>query len=129
MDVVTFIGDEMRKPFAWGETDCASTADRWVQQLRAYSPLDRYGRRPVNEASGRAWLAEPGGLLRGVRSVMELAGFPLIQGDPAAGDVGVIILGRRACVAIFDGSVWWSRDSDGFIAAADEHRYSAWRVS
>lgn len=126
MNVTEFIGIEMQKPFAWGVTDCASTADRWFEHRHGYSAMTSYGRKTVDEETGREWLAEPGGIIRGMREVLSHAGFARVNGAPLPGDVGIIIVGQRACIAVFDVSHWWSRDTDGFITADDSFRYIAW---
>lgn len=129
MDIGTFIESERQRPFTWGETDCATTADRWFKIVRGFSPMARYGRLVMNEVLGRAWLSQPGGILRAVRDVARCAEVTRIHGNPFAGDIGVIIVDNRACVAIYDGTLWCSRDEDGFIVADDMHRYVAWEVA
>ena len=61
-DIQTYIRAEMDKRFAWGETDCCATADRWSRIHFGFSFLDRYGRRHTSEAEALAWMAEHGGL-------------------------------------------------------------------
>ncbi len=126
MNVTEFIGIEMLKPFSWEETNCALTADRWINYRHGFSPMEYYGRKVFDEETGREWLAEPGGIIRGIREVMTHSCFARVSAAPLPGDVGVIILGRRACISVFDVSHWWSRDVDGFITADDSFRYVAW---
>lgn len=126
MNVTEFIGLEMQKPFEWGVTDCANTANRWFEHRHGYSAMHAYGRVVVDEESGLKWMAEPNGIVRGMREVMTHAGFARLWGSPMAGDVGLIIVDQRACIAIYDVSYWWSRDADGFITADDTFRYIGW---
>lgn len=129
MDVSTYLESERARPFVWGETDCASTADRWFKTVHGYSPMVRYGRTVMNESLGRAWLGSPGGIIRGVRNVMDSADAKQLIRSPEAGDIGIVVVENRACIAIFDGDVWCSRDEDGFIVADDCHRHLAWEVA
>lgn len=125
MDVSEFLETERKRPFEWGTTDCATTADRWVKTRRGFSPLERYGRTITDEETGRAWLSEGGladmpKIMR--RSRIRMTFFPL------PGDIGLIAVNNVACVAIFDGALWHSRDADGFIAADPSHCARAWRI-
>lgn len=129
MDVSTFLEVESRRPFEWGQTDCATTADRWFRSVHGFSPMFRYGRMVMNEQLGRAWLEQPGGLYRGIHNVMRCAEAVSLEGEPVAGDIGVVVVGDRACIAIFDAKQWRSRDEDGFIFADDCHRVAAWEVT
>lgn len=129
MNVTDFIESERARPFLWGETDCASTADRWFKIARGYSAMARYGRLVMNEELGRAWLADFGGLVRGIRNVMKCTDVRTLRGWPVAGDVGVVVVDNKACIAVYDGNLWCSRDEDGLIVADDTHRYVAWEVA
>ena len=129
MNVSDFLDAERFKPFVWGETDCGTTADRWFMIERGFSAFERHGRRVTNEAVGRAWIDEPGGLVRAARHVFTSAGVSLLRGKPCAGDVGLIAVDSRVCVAIFDGVTWHSRDCDGLIVTDDSHRFIAWEVA
>lgn len=129
MDVSTYLETERCRPFVWGETDCATTADRWFKSVHGYSPMTRYGRTVMNEELGRAWMASPGGIVRGVQSVMNAADAKRVAGVPVPGDIGIVVVDNRRCIAIYDGSVWCSRDEDGFIVADDCHRHLAWEVA
>lgn len=126
--VSAFLETEIQRPFDWGQTDCASTADRWFKIVHGYSPMLQFGRLVMNEELGRAWLAQPGGLLRGIRDVMRYARIPNLHGAPIGGDIGVIIVDNKACIAIYNGDTWQSRDEDGLIFADDSHRFIAWEV-
>lgn len=128
IDVRSFLNVEMLRPFEWGQTDCASTADRWFKIVHGYSPMLHFGRSVMNEELGRAWLAQSGGLVRGIRDVMRYARVPSLCAAPNGGDIGVIIVDNRACIAIYNGDTWQSRDEDGLIFADDSHRFIAWEV-
>lgn len=123
--VRAFVAAESVKPFVWSETDCASTADRWVQNVCGFSPMERYGRRHGDEDQGRAWLAERGGLVRAMFHVMRAADLPLTN-TPEPGDVGLIIDGPNLCVGIHAGPIWFSRSERGLIGASSFIR--AWSI-
>ncbi|NTI22371.1 hypothetical protein G6M87_10930 [Rhizobium rhizogenes] len=128
MDVLEFLEKEWVKPFEWGWTDCGTTADRWCQIVLGFSPMQRFGRVVTDEASGREWISERGGLLRGSRDVLTRAGAQRVKGEPRAGNIGVVVVDNRACIAIYNGELWCSRDDDGFIVANDTYRLIAWEI-
>ena len=128
MNVCAFLESEALRPFEWGVTDCATTADRWFASVHGFSPMGRFGRRIIDEETGHAWLGQPGGLLRGVCTVMRRSGIKTCNARVVAGDIGVITVDNRVCIGIYDGALWRSRDVDGLIATDDTHRYKAWEV-
>ncbi|MDH6229604.1 hypothetical protein M2281_000176 [Mesorhizobium soli] len=127
MTVEEFIAAEAAKPFAWGETDCASTADRWVEQVRGFSPMALFGRRHRTRDEAMAWLAEPGGIMIAFCQVMRMSGLRQIF-SPQLGDVGMAILDRRACIAIHAGHCWFSRHEDGLVGVPLNNVWRAWEV-
>ncbi|WP_409999640.1 DUF6950 family protein [Rhizobium leguminosarum] len=129
MHVSRYIETENSRPFVWGETDCATRADRWFKLMCGYSPMQRFGRLVMNEGLGRAWLAQHGGVVRAMRDVMKCTESAVLNGTPSAGDIGIVVVNDRAAISIFDGNLWSSRDVDGPIFANDEHRYIAWEVA
>jgi len=127
VDLTEFIDREMTKPFVPGQTDCANTADRWFTECRGFSAMAAYGRTVRDADDMSEWLNEPGSIVRGMRQVMEMNGCVRTT-TPVVGDVGIIIIGMRACIAIMTLNGWWSRDETGFIAADDSYRNIAWSV-
>jgi hypothetical protein len=128
VEVTEFIVLEMTKPFRPGDTDCANTADRWFTERRGFSAMAAYGRKVSDADDMSVWLSEPGSIVRGMRQVMEMNGCERTI-TPVTGDVGIIIVGMRACIAIYTPDGWWSRDEDGFITADDSYRNIAWSVA
>jgi hypothetical protein len=122
-----YIGAEIAKPFRWGETDCASTADRWVRLRAGFSPMAIFGRQHRNEEEARAWLAEPGGIAVAFNRVMRSAGFRKTE-TPRAGDLGLAFFDRRVCIAIHAGAIWFSRHEDGFVGAPLGNVWKAWSI-
>lgn len=127
MNIDQYIAQEMLKPFEPGQTDCANTADRWFAIRRGFSAMARFGRHVRNADDMTGWLSEPRGLLRGIKDVMAANNVAETR-DPQPGDVGIVVVGIRVCIALYNGETWWSRDHDGFVAADDSHRYIAWSV-
>ena len=127
MTITEFVAAEVAKPFAWGDTDCASTADRWVQHVRGISPMAVYGRKHTNRDEALAWLAEPGGVSVAFNRIMRAAGFEKTT-DPQPGDLGLVLFGPRACVAIHTGTIWFSRHEDGLVGAPLENVWKAWKI-
>lgn len=132
MTVDEFVRVEAAKPFRWGDTDCASTADRWVKSVTGISPMSAFGRQHATEGEAREWLAEPGSIAVAVNRVMRKSGLKKTS-TPRPGDVGLIVVGdaagvRRLCMAIHAGNVWFSRDEDGFIGAPSSALWKAWRI-
>lgn len=126
-EVSAFIASESEKPFAWGQTDCATTADRWVCGVLGVSPLRIFGRVHRDEVEARSWLEQPGGIAVAVNRVCRSAGLRKTAA-PVAGDVGLIIHGDKLCVAIHAGEFWFSRDADGLIGAPLATLFKAWKV-
>ncbi|WP_425275488.1 DUF6950 family protein [Sinorhizobium medicae] len=62
MTVDEFLAAELSRPFSWGKSDCAAMADRWVQAVAGFSPMDLFGRRHRDEAEALEWLREPGSI-------------------------------------------------------------------
>ncbi len=127
LTIEEFIAAEAEKPFAWGETDCAATADRWVQLVRGFSPMALYGRMHAGEAEAQAWLAEPGGIAIAFNRVMRESRFQRTK-TPKAGDLGLVPFDGRMCIAIHAGSFWFSRHADGLIGAPLDNVWKAWAV-
>lgn len=127
MDPADFIRAEAERPFRWGETDCAATADRWVAEVTGKSPLAVFGRRHADAGEAAAWLAEPGGLPKALKRVMSAAGLEATA-EPRPGDIGLIVQAGKVCIAIFSGRLWFSRDASGLMAAPSEALLTAWRV-
>jgi len=125
MTVEEFIAAEAAKPFTWGETDCASTASRWVEAVTGVNPVRQFRRVYTNEAEARAWLAEPGGIAVAMNRVMRAAGFAKTR-TAQCGDVGLVMRDHRLCVSIFTGSLWFSRDASGLIGS--NAFWKAWSI-
>lgn len=127
MTIEEFIAAEAVLPFAWGESDCAMTACRWVEAVTGIHPIAEYGRLYSNERQAREWLAERGSVAVGMNRVMRHCGFAKTAA-PRAGDVGLIVDSGKVCVGIHAGLVWFSRDENGLIGAPLNACWKAWRV-
>ncbi len=128
MTIDEFVASEARKPFEFGKTDCASTADRWVRETLGMSPLTMFGRVHKDEAEAREWLSSPGGISVAVNRVMRASGLAKTK-EPQPGDVGLIIHKGKLCMAIHAGRFWFSRDADGLIGAPLSAVWKAWKVA
>lgn len=126
--LTAFLRAEIAKPFVWGATDCAATADRWVELAAGRSPLSIYGRSYSGREEAEQWLAERGGIAIALCRVMRASGFARAQ-EPQSGDVGLIVHKAKLCVAIHAGRLWFSRDETGFIGAPLGCAWKAWRVA
>ena len=60
MDVRSYVAAVSAEPFAWGRNSCALIADRWVQIVKGFSPMKRFGRVYANREEALEWLAEDG---------------------------------------------------------------------
>lgn len=125
-EVEDFIRTVAAEPFAWGKTDCASIADRWVQQRRGFSPMERFGRKHANEAEARAWLAE-GHFEVHFNRVMRASRLTKV-GCPTDGAIGLVLFDGRMCIGILSGSLWFSRHEDGLVGAPWGNFWKAWAV-
>lgn len=125
--VEEFIAAEAAKPFGWGATDCATTADRWVQLVRGISPMDALGRRHRDEVEARAWMEEFGGVAIAFNRAMRAARISKTT-QPKPGDLGLVIFENRMCIAIHAGSFWFSRHEDGLVGAPLGNVWKAWAI-
>jgi hypothetical protein len=125
--VAKFIAAEMEKPFAFASTDCCATADRWAAAVLGFSPLRRYGRDYANDSGAQEWLGEPGSIAVAVNRVMRASGLRKTA-DPQPGDIGLIVRNRKLCLAIHTGTMWFSRDANGFIGAPLTAVWKAWKI-
>lgn len=127
MHIAEFVSAEAFKPFRWGETDCASTADRWISLKTGQSPLAQAGLVYRDEYDATALLIERGSFPVVVNRALKQVGFEKTAA-PRTGDVGLILHKRKLCLAIHAEAVWFSRDETGLIGAPLEAIWKAWRI-
>lgn len=127
MHIADFVAAEAQKPFRWGETDCASTADRWINLETGKSPLAQAGLIYRDEYDATALLIERGGFPVIVNRAMKLVGFEKTDA-PQTGDVGLILHNRKMCLAIHAETFWFSRDESGLIGVPLDAIWKAWRI-
>jgi len=127
MHIADYVASEAQKPFRWGETDCISTADRWVNICTGISPLARSGFGYSNSKQAASILTCRGLLPILVNRAMRLSGFEKTDA-PLTGDVGLIIHKQKMCMAIHTGQFWFSHDETGLIGAPLEAIWKAWRI-
>ncbi|MGC0052738.1 DUF6950 family protein [Brucella pituitosa] len=127
MHIADFIAAEAQKPFRWGVSDCASTADRWIKLQTGLSPLAQAGLIYRDEYEATAILIKRGGFPIIVNRAMKLVGFEKTEA-PQTGDVGLILRSGRMCLAIHAETFWFSRDECGLIGAPLNAVWKAWRI-
>lgn len=127
MHIADFVASEALKPFRWGETDCISTADRWVNTCTGISPLASIGFAYSDEKQAASILTCRGLLPILVNRAMRLSGFDKTS-SPLTGDVGLIIHNQKMCMAIHAGQFWFSHDETGLIGAPLDALWKAWRI-
>jgi len=127
MHIADFVAAEALKPFRWGETDCASTADRWINHNTGRSPLAEGGLIYRDEYEATGILVERGGFPIIVNRAMKLVGFEKTEA-PQTGAVGLILRSGRMCLAIRAATLWFSRDECGLIGAPLGALWKAWRI-
>lgn len=127
MHIADFVAAEALKSFRWGETDCASTADRWINLNNGRSPLAEAGLIYRDEYEATAILIERGGFPIIVNRAMKLVGFEKTE-TPQTGDVGLVLRSGRMCLAIRTETLWFSRDERGLIGAPLDALWKAWRI-
>lgn len=125
MNVTEFLRSEIARPFVWGETDCASTCDRWLKLIAGASPREALGMGDIGETEARRLLARDGSLMRLAMRGMQRAGFSRTR-TPRAGDVGMVMHRGLVCAAIFSGRAWHSRSETGAIMAPRASFLVAW---
>ncbi len=127
MHIAEFVASEALKPFRWGETDCASTADRWICLQVGKSPLVQAGLVYRDEYDATALLIERGSFPVVVNRAMKLVGSEKTDA-PQTGDVGLILHNQKMCLAIHADTFWFSRDKSGLIGASLDAIWKAWRI-
>lgn len=127
MHIADFVAAEAQKPFRWGDTDCASTADRWIDLKTGRSLLAQAGLIYRDEYDATALLIERGGFPIIVNRAMKLVGFEKTC-FPQIGDVGLVLQNRKLCLAILTETLWFSRDESGLIGAPLDAIWKAWRI-
>jgi hypothetical protein len=124
MTVEEFIAAEAAKPFAWAETDCTAMCDRWITLRRGVSPIAAGLILYHDRDTAFALLPRlPQIMNRGMRR----AGL-VKTAVPQAGDVGLVLFGKRIGPALHAGSHWITRHEDGFMAAPIENVWKAWAI-
>ncbi len=118
----------MAAPFAYGKSDCCTTANNWIAREAGVSPLAIAGYDFQNKSQAECAMSANGGIAKATIRAMRRAGLRRTK-SPRAGDIGVVEMLGRVCVAIFDGKVWFARDECGAIADARARVVAAWRIS
>lgn len=126
--LAAYLQQAMSAPFKFGATDCSKTANGWIRLEAGISPLDAAGYEYDNESQSRAITDAYGGLARATINAMRKAGLRRTRA-PKSGDVGIVEMFGKACVAIFDGRVWVSRDDSGLLAAREARVVAAWGIN
>jgi hypothetical protein len=125
--VCDFIAAESAKPFVWGETDCCSTADRWIQIIRGISPITLFDEWDRGQSEADNCLSHPYALPVRVNRALRLAGIWRTS-TPQAGDIALAIFGDSIGVAIHAGTCWLSRGRGGIVGAPVANFWKAWAV-
>lgn len=127
MRVEEYVAAEAAKPFAWGYTDCCSTADRWVQSARGVSPLGEFGEWDGSREQAMECIMHPYALPARFNRAMRKAGLKRTT-QPVAGDIGLVRFDGRLCISIHAGTFWFSRHEDGLVGAPIGNFWKAWAI-
>lgn len=128
-----FFAAEAGRPCVWGESECAHTADRWLELASGYSAIRESGYDFTTEAEAEALLGRlPLPLM--VARALRRAGFRMTE-TPRQGDIGVLAFpddggGTMIVCAVKGASLWLYRSTKGIAAAGPFARVvGAWRVA
>lgn len=127
-----FLMREARIRFRWGESDCASMCDRWVQERAGISPMTAAGYCYRSGIGAAEVFAAHGDIVEACRTAMRIVGFtPVVRPEP--GDIGTIHVRHRgrslACMAIYSAMGWVSHLPSGLAVFPIGVRVSGmWRV-
>lgn len=127
MRVEEYVAAEAQKPFAWGETDCCSTADRWLRNVHGGSPIGMFDDWDRSRAQALECISHPYALPARVNRAMRKAGFKRTT-QPVAGDIALVRFDGRLCVSIHAGTFWFSRHEDGLVGAPLGNFWKAWAI-
>jgi len=123
-----YIREELEKPFEWGKTDCASTADNWVKKWKNYSPLLKAGIKEINKKmllsqSLNDWLTEVAIFNKWIKTTTL---------NVRIGDVGLMVRKNQLSIAINKGQFWFSRleseHANGIVMCNRSPVIEIWRV-
>lgn len=126
MNIADFVAAEAAKPFAWGETDCYSTADRWIRLKRSISPIS-FDEWDGSRDTAMECILHSYALPARFNRAMRKAGIERTSA-PQPGDVGLVLFDHRVCVAIHTGKIWFSRHEDGLVGAPLKNVWKAWKI-
>lgn len=113
-----------RKPFVWGELDCAMFAANWAFRITGVDPVSEYRGRYKTELGCARILKREGGLLALTARAALASGFYTTD-EPSTGAIGVCALltarGEAEATAIRLGDAWAFLSTSGVTVAPARH--------
>jgi len=105
-----YIAQEINKSFLWGDTDCCTTADKWVFLRTGKSPLSENKSLVIDEKNAKRMLRS--------KNMLKIAADVLKDYQqtktPKTGDIGIIVLDKRTIAfAIKTKDGWFTRNEKG----------------
>jgi hypothetical protein len=122
---IALLESRARTPFAWGHDkhDCFSFAGAAVEALTGDNPIRRCGHRWSTEAGALRVLDRLGGVAAAVDRVLPRLDAPSFA---QRGDVGMIDLGGRQLLCVFEGHVLVAADLSGLARVPRRVATVAW---
>jgi hypothetical protein len=131
---VEYCGELARRPYRWGELDCALSLAEWLKRLRGIDPAARWRGTYRSPAEALALVKARGGFVRFLAELAQGAGLAETSAIES-GDLGVVELGahRRLVMhlpgagAIRIGDRWMVKTQCGVMVERFDH-LKAWRA-
>ncbi len=121
----SYIGEQARRRYAWGEHDCILFVADWIALYRGVDLAADMRGSYNNEIEGKKLFAGHGGLPRLIGKVMRRAGFMLTR-TPVRGDAAMVAFGDKICCAICTGPGWAARLESGITVSRYGRMIAAW---
>ncbi len=131
MSLGDYLLEAGRRPWAWGEHDCATFPAGWAMLRGHADPMAGWRGTYATEEEAQEIIEEAGGLL--VLWSSALAALAVAQGGAEAGDIGVCAVmdegGLTANGGIFTGERWAFLAPRGLYCAPVDppHVFKVWR--
>jgi hypothetical protein len=123
----TFLRKSASRRFDWIECNCGFWVCEWISLITGADPVKEFRRRFASAVGFQRHVRRAGGNESFARNVAERAGLVEIQ-VPELGDVGLVVTGDGATMAIKCAGRNWACKTLHGIAIAPFEQIIAWRL-
>jgi hypothetical protein len=126
-DLKQFIESGAALPFDWLSCNCGFWVCDWIRAKTGQDPVLKHRGKFTSSIGFQKFVVECGGAEAFSRSVASRAGLEETE-DPSRGDVGLVVTGSGATMAICMGQGRWAAKSQDGVCIASFPLITAWRV-